>query len=632
MTSVIVIFTCAWPQVWVYASLKMPETRLAERHGAVPVSQRAREQLKIEELVASRCGDFAIEIRQTLVSLLNTLEILRGSGLRSDLADRFGRNFERIKQLAEAIESNAVQPKTADEVLGMLYGIFEVLERELKPVDIHIHPVSRELLQRVVLISESILKSVFGHLVRHAVLKKGAQRIDVRCEAASFDGEELPALKIVVTDDGEGLTPEALKAACTCCAGSEHELDGSDGPCLKFVRGHIEDRCCGVVEVESTHLDTDPDGHHTTLSFTLPDVQAALAHSSSTDAPAPLPDEAPLPPPEPAPAPEPVTEAVPIPVPVPAPERAPDSASPAIPSEAIPERRRIFTRRRALYALAGTAALAAVAVPHLTGRKNEQADAPDAPETASEGPPPPLSDLAFDAQGRIASFSVLGADGKKLTYRIGEKDHKFHDLRPFHEKEGSVVAFQTEAGNAPAFRQFLSRVPGGLFGQILHKGIPSYVCIPEERMQQAQVTEKELFPLRDTLFLGVIRKYSSMSIALATSKDLLPLIPGLDRLMNAKLAREQADGNSLSQAASVMRRLLGVQRMTDRMRVAADLEEWRKFINEDNRFIVAEAALTDQLRPELAQHERQLILGRKHDLCLRGVASDEAKAIVKIIR
>jgi hypothetical protein len=584
--------------------------------GTSAVSKRIQLAVESEQLAGQICGKVAAEMQSPLEALSRGIELLRQIQIPQRIIDLFARNIRCLVELAGEIKNNPLTKHTTEEFHAVLLELVQQFQASFPNLTIVLEPLPDDVRARAVLASSSLWKGILEKLLNNAAApQRKADRVVITLSSSVLNGEKFPAIRVSVTDNGNGMKPAILKAVQKGERVIEtplHEKAEERGLGLITV-GFLIERSNGVMHVDSVHVDDDPVNHGTTLSFTLPDLTALKE----------IPKEHTLP-----------SEAKLIETPPACTEAAKDVIHPQeqpmpTSSEAVIDAGTTHTRRRWLKVMgAGAVAsiMAAFTVPEVLKKMTDDtAQGPARPEDSPEQPRPVISDLVFDAQGRIVSCMVATPKGP-IMYRLGEKNPLF---REYSLPEGSVLSFDVMNRGVPDHLQFLCSVPSGVFGALQAAEGRGYMSMTNVRKDAPlAIGTDQVFVHGDAAFARGLRATSARYL----QRPELPVLrPELQRLAIAARKKQERDGGpSLDRVGNTLQALLTVhERFHGRAVTVETRDEFRKQLEVPDTFILLGEELSAALRVDRpTAQEKALMKRRNYDLCMRNMTTREAETLL----
>lgn len=626
-----------------------------------------------DKIVKSRLKEARHELRQPLHTLSLITPIIEPYA-PDEIVKTHKRSVHKMKfimdQLVDEVE---LTPQAVAELrvnIQKYLGDAIHCRKERSHIRVSVDPLPDDCADMQLKTSLEEWKSVFDNLADNSC-RKHARNVHVAFDRTTLatDAGEKPALRILVEDDGEGIEElrlQQINAGISTSDKSEEEAEAEQknpddrGTGLQVVRRFIS-RSGGVMHVDSVLRLDHPDRRYTTtFSFTIPffekHAEAGAIESTAEEriamteersaagaAPAPVSRFGDL-------SQEHQTQQ----------QTHPDNAypdefslSPAADAvNAAPLREAYVSRRRFMEVIGATAAAVTIGgfamyrirkennAPRLIADNPEEPakDTEDAPETKVEGLS--LSDVVFDPEGRIASFT-LAIDGKPVTYERGKENDSFRKILEIDVDGASIVSFSVVRGEkGESQRMVLSSTKGGLAGVLDVSAAKNkrfaYLSIPREQgMEHIDVDPEKIYPLKDALFTARGR-HAATSWSFVHTADITPVREAVDAF-EKEWERKRAVNRTYRIEENHQPVYAMLKKLTDmhaavHMKRQVDVttpEEWERTRMEENQFIVLQESIIRYLRDHPCTiEEAQTLRLKGNEVCMVDTQAEDASALI----
>jgi hypothetical protein len=572
----------------------MPEELPSHQEHAQPaLDQEGKPQtLKKTELRKQWLRHLAHDVLSQVGTQSNILDLL-GDSVPQELRDMMRRSIANITDIVRTADDEQLTLSSMADFHATITKIsLEIAEDIRCSHHKHLHivtqPFSGDEAKRIPF-SLTQWRRVLDNLMKNAA-RKGANHFTINMEPITFERSQLLGMQMTIRDDGIGMPADILfklqsgQQITDKSPGNgmpEHDTVDKHGRGFLFVREFIEKSCAGEVDVHSVEASLSAHDHGTTILIRLPFV------SNGENA------QPPQPPPE---------------------------------SSSVPRRRFLKTG----IAL-GVGTLASAAYFLKPQSDDAQSNAPDIVEDRIESP---VTDVSLSEKGVIQGFTFQ-IHGKKFRYEKGKSMPAFRDVREFPLPNASIVVFDPLRIEGLQLRtMFLCSVPEGLLcfldvprGPKQEMGI---ACVAHEPgASSVSVRPEDLFLLEDTVYHDDV--LAASNVAMLQSPELGGMKESLAKVSDsmAELGRHvhPASGGAVH---STLRRILKLHELCTRRGVnAASPEELRAFIEDQNRFIIADRHVASSLKEQpFTREDLAFIKGGNHQLCFKNTHPEEARIIV----
>jgi signal transduction histidine kinase/ActR/RegA family two-component response regulator len=256
-------------------------TDLTERQAMEELLRQAQRMEAVGQLTSGMAHDF----NNLLAAVSGNLQLLQDAlHDRADLAPRVQRGLEAAERGATLTQrllafsrQQALKPEITD-VNCLVLGLLELLDYDIGngvALETELDPALGEAFVDQAQLENAILNLVFNS--RDAMPNGGTIKIGTSNVAAQSNIPGQRFVRIVVSDDGVGMTPEIVAHVFEPFFTTKEAGQGS-GLGLSMVYGFVR-QSGGEVDVVSSH------GRGTTASITLPRISASVQYRKRTPAP-----------------------------------------------------------------------------------------------------------------------------------------------------------------------------------------------------------------------------------------------------------------------------------------------------------------------------------------------------------
>lgn len=544
--------------------------------------------------------------RHQLALPIQTLQSIADLGeVPEPFREMYAKSLGQVSKTIDHLLENARSSCDTGEFHTMIQAIMQDilgLHAKYKDLRCSIEPLPEQCTRFHMSTSMNGWNKVLTNCLENAH-RKGAKNIRISFDCTKL--QRIPAMKVCVEDDGEGINEDILAKIIAKqtisdkdeeTARSEGKNPDDRGSGLMMVRDFIRESG-GIMHVESVLREEDPQRPFATkFSFTLP----------------------------------------------------------LFVPKAIPSGPLSVTRRRFM-AAAGGGLVATVGVGFAICRLLEEEDgdlreplahAPEPtvaprpehlePETPEAPQGPSLSDVVFGPAGKILSFTLM-IDGKSLTYERGKESEMLRKKEEIDLPNASIVTFRIARNDNESQRMFLYGTEQGLSGllDISSKGkmLFAHFAVPREPdMKPVSVDTSNIHPLSDVLCNGTDNH--AINLAFIRSAAIESISEGMDDL-ELKAKHERRANPSAHAVHRFLKNMLDMHRRTHARKnvIAETPDEWEKLRHGVNQLIVAQPPVVEYMRqhpctPEDARHMRLY----KNEVCLIDVNPNEAALLIPVLR